>query len=407
MYDYWYRFIGRTSAAKVLLVSFAVTGLLPDTVSLLEGNAFTRNEDGGILGTSVNIQHPLFTGDYFVWPIAFNILLPIMFVLSFKFYVNIRNSFECAMKDGIIRFNTASIDILGAKAFVRSRGKIGTVLVVSLALSGMIMAIRMIAHHKLLTWNNGTIFGHSLLFYVSSIIIFVTVFIVANTLVDFFVWIRMLFKLTKNTKEASFLPNLFHPNGSCGLQQFGKTAMSFYWFVLMIGLFILVQLAEKITRVSNAADAAGGAKSACEMWKQSLTRTDMVSCADLIARDFPAVVMTLSAFLVILPAVFFLPMLPLKSMVKRLKTAFLNELSGEMQRLNVEILRNKYSYQIVEEIDTKYQRMMKMSEIYKTVSQTQLWPMKFKSIGTFAISYLATVATSMPQILSLIRNITG
>jgi hypothetical protein len=270
----WYPFLSKWSASRIFIVVFCLTGIPPLATSLIEGTAF-----GPVPQWDDPDPRYAYFGPFFVWPIMFTLLFPLIASLIQSFYHQVNHTQDLAWRDHVIQYNNAQrkrkdpylitgwpLGWIILKYAVVTIFAISTIFIywfgvhpiVGSGSKGILSQTLctgtwIVGPYKLL---NGDWPGVSLVFFAAAFAQFVIIFVIANTTLDFFHWAFLISALKSKKYSICIEPIVLHPDTAAGLSQFGKSCWRFYVALLAFGFFVIFQMSEKIVvykQINNVA----------------------------------------------------------------------------------------------------------------------------------------------------------
>lgn len=370
MNKHWYSFIGKVNSLQIFLLTFILSGCSTVWISIFEGNAFNEN--------LTNIKHPFFTGAFFVWPITYIVLIPILNTFLFGFYKSIKLSLDDIKQLGILRISPADYRMSKYMSLARSPIKILSIFILSTGITFIYwIPIGILPTAlKLGTWMKGPYYlNGSLLFFAAFSIWIIQAFIVLNAFFDYFIWTRIIKHISGRYNENKIRPIIFHSDNAAGLSKIGGTALLFYLCMVVMFVFCFFQISEKFY-----------------FWYFWLDKTPTIL---EIYKIFPAAIITPAILLIILPTAFVLPVLPLIKALKdhrrKILTEFRRATHPIMTNTSEFIYREKDPISLVKHYDVAN----KIKEITKSIQDSPVLPFDVNTIKTFTISYVFNIAVAV------------
>jgi len=244
-----------------------------------------------------------FFGKFFVWPIAFGLLFPLLNCAILGFYKKANRAFGELISAGSLRLHRDSTLPVLLSDYVSTclrRGKIA--LVVLLACGGTVFywsgPTRMF---ELNTWcRSGA--SVSIPFCYVYVLWVLQLAVLFNAAGDFWVWTRLLRTLLSSHSAESHRYDLkyciLHPDGAAGFLALGETAFRMYLPFLLLFVFTVVQLAEKFVSVPNLGVLA-------------------------VCMEYKAVPISIVLFSAVAPCAFALPLIPLHRFLRNARRRML------------------------------------------------------------------------------------
>ena len=337
----WYNIIYKLTYQKVWFFSFIFIGLMPAIISIIEGTAFFSEQ----------LPDFPFFGKFYVWPVAFLILFPILNTCAFLFYDQSIKTLNNSIENGIVSFKDDNREELISSLNLK---KFKLFFVTSIALIvtlGYWFGPTLM--FKLNTWVHGFNGGSSYLFYSILLGWFIEVFIIILLFYDFFIWSKITKLIVIEPNKINFKPVLFHPDNAAGLSQYSKVALYLYFFIFTLIIFVVVQLSEKFLSDPN------------------LTILE-------ILMKYKAVPISLILLFTILPMTIYTPLAPFKEHLTNEKKKFIANFNYENKVHNTLIALEKdildFSDNNLSTLDEKQKKHHTIKKSYETIKNIPEWP---------------------------------
>jgi hypothetical protein len=372
MTHHWYPILEKISTTRVLLLTFLVTGIGSTIIALAEGTFIGRDPD-----------FRYWIGPFFVWPVAYLVLLPVIVALIHLTYANFASAIDKGISDGIIVLDNGK-RALPYTDIARSKWKLGLLAIFSVALTCYMRYSWITQFSGRKTWELGSLFGLSVLFYFAAAIVAVALFIAINAAIDFLLWTLMIYRISRNGGGVSLRPTPFHPDGSAGLQKFGQAALSFYFVLVAVSVFITAQVAEKFHVYPDD----------CPMDSVPSLVRSIWPCLEKVSHVFPGVIWALTAVALILPIAFLAPLVPLRSRILQCKKAIM-EAAWEDSLAGVNSARIASSFA---QAQPHYLQLIDRVKVYEYVARVSDWPFGRQTA-------VVVIVTTSPALLSAGRHV--